>query len=118
MQFSKFFYFYNIFLILWTLFYKFCKMVEMSNWIPNKGDTEWENNGKLLAETSLLGSFFKLSIFAEEDPRVVERYLKTDSELSVESLNLICKQLQPLLASTRVNLNFLKIKYFSIIKKI
>ena len=80
-------------------------MTEMSNWIPNSGSSDWENNGKMLAATSILGPFFKLSIFAEEDPKVVERYFKrdTETELTSETLTLISKQVHQILASTRVS---------------
>ncbi|CAF0981335.1 unnamed protein product [Brachionus calyciflorus] len=82
-------------------------MSEMSNWIPNSGNSEWENNGKMLAVTSVFGPFFKLSIFPEEDPKIVERYFRrdTESELTAETLTLISKQLHPILAATRTELH-------------
>lgn len=72
------------------------------------GENNDQKNGKIQAVSSVLGPFFKLSLFAEDDARIAEKYFKRDldTELTNETLTLISKQVQPILASTRV------IKYY------
>jgi hypothetical protein len=53
-----------------------------------------------------MGRFFKLSTFAEDDPKIVEKYFAnvTSNDLPSETLSLIAKQVHPLQASLRVTL--------------
>lgn len=71
------------------------------------------NMGKFMSEASLLGPFCRLSVFAEDDPQIVDRYFpetnnhaipSANNEISPETFNLIAKQVHPLLGSARVRL--------------
>lgn len=79
-------------------------MVEMDNWTVDSKEAD-QKNGKMLAVCSILGPFFKFSLFAEDDARIAEKYFKRDSEseFNNELLTLISKQVQPILALPRVN---------------
>lgn len=78
-------------------------MVEMDNWTVDCKDAN-RKNGKILAVSSILGPFFKFSLFAEDDAKIAEKYFKRDldTEFNNEILSLISKQVQPILASPRV----------------
>ncbi len=82
----------------------------MENWLPVNGINDESDLGKMLAESSLLGPFFRLSAFAEDDPKVVNNYfpeVSTGNEINPETFNLISKQIHPLINSARVRLFFL-----------
>lgn len=48
-------------------------MVSMSNWLPK---SESQSAGRESISTTLLGPFLELSLFAEDDPRVVDKFIK------------------------------------------
>lgn len=82
------------------------KIVKMPNWIPISSiqEQEYKNYGKIMSDTSVLGRFFKLSMFAEDDPKVVGAFFSNASgtQMSNEILNMIGKQLHPLQALVKV----------------
>jgi hypothetical protein len=80
-------------------------MVKMGNWLPIENVSDESHIGKMLAESSLLGPLFRLSAFAEDDPKIVAMYFpeaSTTAEIAPETFNLISKQIHPLVNSTRV----------------
>ena len=80
-------------------------MVSMPNWLPNLDLKKIEKlNGKVLCETSIMGPIFRLSGFAEDDPKIVEKYglENIQTEHIPETLSLITKQIHPLLFTNRV----------------
>jgi hypothetical protein len=79
-------------------------MVKMGNWLPLYTQQTDVLNGRMLTETSLLGPAFGLSSFAEDDPKIFEKYFMETmyGEMQPETLNLIAKQIQPILNSYRV----------------
>lgn len=86
----------------------FSKMVKLPNWLPVSAATSTLESsicGKIMSDTSVLGRFFRLSMLADDDPRVVDAYFSMASggvQMSAEILNLIGKQIHPLQASARV----------------
>jgi hypothetical protein len=77
----------------------------MENWLPIENVSDVSHIGKMLAESSLFGPLFRLSVFAEDDPKIVTMYFpeaSTPAEIAPETFNLISKQIHPLLGSTRV----------------
>jgi hypothetical protein len=79
-------------------------MVGLDNWIPVNCGNDYQNYGKIMSDTSILGRFFKLSLFAEDDPKIVDKFfpMKMGPQLSNEILNMIGKQMHPLHASLKV----------------
>ena len=79
----------------------------MPNWLPIEKVSNESNIGKMLSETTLLGPFFRLSAFAEDDPKTVQTYIpeaNSSNEIAPETFNLISKQIHPLLGSARVKI--------------
>jgi hypothetical protein len=59
----------------------------------------------MITEASLLGPAFGFSSFAEDDSKIIEKYFMETmyGEMQPETLNLIAKQIQPILNSYRVS---------------
>ena len=78
----------------------------MPNWLPFQSNNSLSDIGKLVSETSVLGPFFRLSSFAEDDPQVVEKFRldNVTNETMGETLSMISKQIHPLLTTNRVKL--------------
>ena len=88
-------------------------MVSLSNWLPfvdkstRKPLPDYADvlNGKIVAEASLLGPFFRFSSFAEDEPKLAEKYFLNipPSELTNKTINLVAQQIRPLLSPSRVS---------------
>ena len=82
-------------------------MTKMSNWLPfmkNEKETKEFANGKLLTELSLIGPLFKFSAFAEDEPKLAEKYFLNmpRSELTVKTIMMVGQQIRPQLLMFRV----------------
>lgn len=77
----------------------------MANWNPISSYKEINNYGRLMMDVSLLGRFFKLSAFAEDDARIVEKYFPNveggNETITNETLAIVAKQIHPFLASIK-----------------
>jgi hypothetical protein len=93
-------------------------MTEMDNWMPLfildesssiSFDASIEQlGGRLISDTSLFGSLLKMSAFAEDDPKIVEKYfMDISNEMQTKSSQFVSQRLLPILGSYRVTwLNF------------
>ncbi|KAL4221583.1 Ubiquitin conjugation factor E4 B [Mactra antiquata] len=65
-------------------------MVEMSNWLP---DVFSQASGMEVAKLSFLGPFFGLSVFAEDNTKVVEKHF-SGHQLTPDNIRLVHQSLQ------------------------
>ncbi|XP_068249521.1 ubiquitin conjugation factor E4 B-like [Palaemon carinicauda] len=73
-------------------------MTSMSNWCSN---TEHPSAGREMMFTTLLGPFLCLSLFAEDDPKVVEKFIKNVSTRNIPSgLQDLAKELDHVRTTT------------------
>lgn len=91
-------------------------MVSLLNWLPfvdrntRKPLPEYVDilNGKILAEASLLGPFFRFSSFAEDEPKLAEKYFLNlpTAELNIKTVSMVAPQIRPLISASRVSYRF------------
>ena len=74
------------------------KIVQQSNWLPKAMTSA---TGKELEKLSFLGPFFSLSVFAEDNTRVVDKFF-SENDLAPDTARVINQQLQRMLEFSRV----------------
>nr|XP_028606996.1 ubiquitin conjugation factor E4 B-like [Podarcis muralis] len=79
-----------------TLLYP--QVVSLPLWLPKSLSP---GTGRELQRLSYLGAFFSLSVFAEDDPRVVEKYFSGPA-ITLENTRVVSQSLQHYLESARV----------------
>ncbi|XP_020637875.3 ubiquitin conjugation factor E4 B isoform X1 [Pogona vitticeps] len=75
-------------------------VVSLPSWLPKSLSP---GTGRELQRLSYLGTFFSLSVFAEDDPRVVEKYFSGPA-ITLENTRVVSQSLQHYLESARQEL--------------
>ena len=77
--------------VYYACIFSYIQIVSQSNFLPAPFT---QAQGMEIEKLSYLGPFLALSVFAEEGVKVVEKYFKEPSEITVDQQRLINKQLQ------------------------
>lgn len=87
----------------------FCQLlISLKNWIPECLTPQF--GAVSMSKLSILGPFLSLSVFAEDDPKIVSTFYGTTTPTSIENTRLINMQLNKYLETARQEM-FGKLKF-------